>query len=240
MLDVRPRQALATIGEPGRARETPCTSTLCTSSSSRRRSCFRCGRVFVPSRRSTSTRKVRAASGLTGAQAAQRAARSAPASATSRSCATHGMLSDHYNPLTKKLALSEPVYGSPSIAAIGVACHEAGHAIQHAEHYAPLWLRSVLVPTANIGSSLGYIVMVVGLDCMGHECRSRVPDRRAAVLDGAAVPDRHAAGRVRRLGAGQEARRSSNGIVLPTGARGRGQGAERRGAHLRRRGDLDA
>jgi Zn-dependent membrane protease YugP len=73
------------------------------------------------------------------------------------------MLSDHYNPATKKLALSEPVYGTSSLAAIGVACHEAGHAIQHARHYKPLWLRSALVPTAKIGSSLGYIVMAVGV-----------------------------------------------------------------------------
>jgi Zn-dependent membrane protease YugP len=76
---------------------------------------------------------------------------------------THGMLSDHYNPLNKTLALSEPVYRSNSIAAIGVATHEAGHAIQHARHYAPLWIRSMLVPTANIGSSVGYLVMLGGL-----------------------------------------------------------------------------
>jgi Zn-dependent membrane protease YugP len=75
----------------------------------------------------------------------------------------HGVLSDHYNPVTKKLALSEPVYDSDSIAAVGVATHEAGHAIQHASHYAPLWLRSALVPTANIGSSIGYFVMLGGL-----------------------------------------------------------------------------
>ena len=100
--------------------------------------------------------------GLTGAQAAQvlldragiRDVRIEP---------THGMLSDHYNPATKTLALSEPVYGSRSIAAVGVACHEAGHAIQHALSYKPLWIRSLLVPTANIGSSLGYIVMIGGL-----------------------------------------------------------------------------
>ena len=107
--------------------------------------------------------KVRAATRPDRRPGGAGAARRAPASATSRSCRTHGMLSDHYNPVTKTLALSEPVYDSPSIAAIGVACHEAGHAIQHAQHYAPLWLRSVLVPTANIGSSLGYIVMIVGL-----------------------------------------------------------------------------
>lgn len=76
---------------------------------------------------------------------------------------TSGMLSDHYNPLTKTLALSKDVYRSNSIAAIGVACHEAGHAIQHASKYGPLWLRSTLVPTANIGSTLGYIVMLIGL-----------------------------------------------------------------------------
>src|SRR3990172_1419080 len=73
------------------------------------------------------------------------------------------MLSDHYNPLNKTLALSESVYGTNSIAAIGVATHEAGHAIQHAQNYAPLWVRSLLVPTANIGSGMGYIVMVLGL-----------------------------------------------------------------------------
>ncbi len=79
---------------------------------------------------------------------------------------TRGVLSDHYNPLNKTLALSEPVYGSASVAAVGVACHEAGHAIQHAKHYAPLWLRSALVPTANIGSKLGYWMMLIGLFMM--------------------------------------------------------------------------
>ncbi len=106
--------------------------------------------------------KVRAASGLTGAQAAQRLLDSAGIGDV-KIVPHHGLLSDHYNPATKTLALSESVFASPSIAAIGVACHEAGHALQHAQHYAPLWLRSLLVPTANIGSSLGYIVMVVGL-----------------------------------------------------------------------------
>ena len=76
---------------------------------------------------------------------------------------SHGLLSDHYNPATRSLALSKDVHDSTSIAAIGVATHEAGHAIQHAAHYAPLWLRSTLVPTANIGSSIGYVVMMIGL-----------------------------------------------------------------------------
>ena len=109
--------------------------------------------------------QVRAASGITGAEAAHRML--AQAGITDVEIVpTHGMLSDHYNPVTKKLALSEPVYATNSIAAIGVACHEAGHAIQHARAYKPLWLRSALVPTAKIGSSLGWIVMVIGLMMM--------------------------------------------------------------------------
>jgi Zn-dependent membrane protease YugP len=106
--------------------------------------------------------RVRTASGRTGAQAAQALLDSAGLHEV-KVVPTHGMLSDHYNPATKTLALSEAVYGTPSVAAVGVACHEAGHAIQHAEHYRPLWLRTALVPTANIGSSLGYIVMFLGL-----------------------------------------------------------------------------
>jgi Zn-dependent membrane protease YugP len=104
----------------------------------------------------------RTANGMTGAQAAQvmldragiRDVKVVP---------TRGFLSDHYNPVTKTLALSEAVYHQPSVAAVGVACHEAGHAIQHASHYAPLWVRSALVPTAGIGSSLGYLAMAGGL-----------------------------------------------------------------------------
>ena len=106
--------------------------------------------------------RVPAATGYSGAQAAQLLLDRAglPDVSVTR---THGFLSDHYNPVTKTLALSENVYDSRSIAAIDVATHEAGHAIQHAQKYAPLWLRSTLVPTASIGSSVGYIVMVLGL-----------------------------------------------------------------------------
>jgi len=106
--------------------------------------------------------KMRTMRGLTGAEAAQELLRSARITDV-RIVRSHGMLSDHYNPLTKTLALSDPVYGSNSIAAVGVATHEAGHAIQHAQHYAPLWVRSALVPTASIGSSVGYFVMLIGL-----------------------------------------------------------------------------
>ncbi len=106
--------------------------------------------------------QIRSARGLTGAEAAEEMLRNAGITDV-RVVPTSGMLSDHYNPLTKTLNLSEPVYASNSIAAVGVATHEAGHALQHAAHYGPLWLRSALVPTANIGSGLGYFVMLFGL-----------------------------------------------------------------------------
>jgi Zn-dependent membrane protease YugP len=106
--------------------------------------------------------RVPAASGLSGAQAAQRLLDGAGISDVSIK-PTRGLLTDHYNPVNKSLNLSEGVYGSRSIAAIGVACHEAGHAIQHARSYRWLGLRSALVPTAKIGSSLGYMVMLIGL-----------------------------------------------------------------------------
>ena len=106
--------------------------------------------------------KVRSVRGFTGAEAAQELLRGAGITDV-RTVRSHGVLSDHYNPITKTLALSEPVYDSDSIAAVGVAAHEAGHAIQHARQYAPLWVRSALVPTANIGSSIGYFVMLIGL-----------------------------------------------------------------------------
>jgi hypothetical protein len=106
--------------------------------------------------------KVRSSRGITGAEAAAELLRTASIDDV-KIVRTAGKLSDHYNPLNKTLALSESVYDSSSIAAIGVATHEAGHAIQHAKHYGPLWVRSMLVPTANIGSSIGYFVMLIGL-----------------------------------------------------------------------------
>lgn len=74
-----------------------------------------------------------------------------------------GTLSDHYDPSAKVLRLSQPVYGTCSIAAVGVAAHETGHAIQHARGYSPLVLRSTLVPIANIGSSAGPVLAILGL-----------------------------------------------------------------------------
>lgn len=106
--------------------------------------------------------KVRNARNVTGAQAADELLRSAGINDV-KIVRSQGLLSDHYNPATKKLALSSGVYDSPSVAAVGIAAHEAGHAIQHAQNYAPLWVRSLLVPTASIGSNLGYFVMIIGL-----------------------------------------------------------------------------
>ncbi|MDR2663634.1 MAG: zinc metallopeptidase [Treponema sp.] len=74
-----------------------------------------------------------------------------------------GSLTDHYDPGRHVLRLSQPVYGAASIAAVGVAAHETGHAVQHARGYGPLWLRSALVPVANIGSSIGPWLAVAGL-----------------------------------------------------------------------------
>jgi len=74
-----------------------------------------------------------------------------------------GSLTDHYDPSSKVVRLSQPVYGINSIAAVGVAAHETGHAIQHARKYGPLGLRSTLVPVANIGSKFGPWLAMAGL-----------------------------------------------------------------------------
>lgn len=74
-----------------------------------------------------------------------------------------GNLTDHYNPGKKTLGLSDSVYNSSSVAAIGVAAHECGHAVQHAVGYAPLSIRGALVPVANFGSALSWPLILVGL-----------------------------------------------------------------------------
>ena len=106
--------------------------------------------------------KVRNRRGYTGAQAAAKLLQDAGIYDV-EIVRSRGHLSDHYNPTSKHLALSDRVYDSTSLAAVGVACHEAGHAIQHATNYAPLKMRSTLVPAASIGSSLGNMVMFLGL-----------------------------------------------------------------------------
>lgn len=99
--------------------------------------------------------------GISGAQAAQLLLQNAGIYDVQIEQA-QGFLSDHYNPATRTLALSENVYSSTSVAAVGVACHEAGHAIQHADNYGPLWLRSSLVPVVGFGSHASEILLMLG------------------------------------------------------------------------------
>lgn len=109
---------------------------------------------------------VRAYSGLTGAQAAERMLRSHGVYDVTIE-QTQGFLSDHYDPTRKVLRLSRDVYAAQSLSAVGVACHEAGHAVQHAESYAPLALRSALVPLASFGSSASYWIILAGFLLQG-------------------------------------------------------------------------
>ena len=106
--------------------------------------------------------KVRNAVNMTGAQVARRVLDAnglydVPVESTK------GELTDHYDPRNRTLYLSQPVYGTPSIAAMGIAAHEAGHAIQHARAFAPLQFRTAIVPAVNIGSSLGVFVLIAGI-----------------------------------------------------------------------------
>jgi Zn-dependent membrane protease YugP len=100
-------------------------------------------------------------SGVTGAQAARRLLDSAGLHDVQIE-AVHGFLSDHYDPAARTLRLSSQVYASRSLSAIGVACHEAGHALQHAHGYSPLALRSALVPATSLGSHGAYIFFLLG------------------------------------------------------------------------------
>ncbi len=104
--------------------------------------------------------------GLTGAQAAERVLHGAGIYDV-RIERTSGHLTDHYDPRNKVLRLSDSTYGQCSVAAVGVAAHECGHAIQHAKGYAPLQFRSVLVPIANFGSAISWPLIVLGLFISG-------------------------------------------------------------------------
>jgi len=106
--------------------------------------------------------QVRSVKGVTGAQAAQQILNQAGIYDV-RITHVQGHLSDHYDPRNKTLALSDSVYGSSSIAALSVAAHECGHAIQHHAGYAPLNIRSKLVPIANFGSAISWPLILLGL-----------------------------------------------------------------------------
>lgn len=106
--------------------------------------------------------KVRCHSGLTGSQAAQRILNQAGIYDVTVERVS-GNLTDHYDPRSKTLRLSDATYGSDSIAAIGVAAHECGHAIQHQEDYVPLKIRGAMVPVVNLGSNLSWLFIIAGV-----------------------------------------------------------------------------
>ncbi|MCI8282674.1 MAG: zinc metallopeptidase [Lachnospiraceae bacterium] len=106
--------------------------------------------------------RVASRSGMTGAEAAQRILHRAGIYDVSIQH-VQGNLTDHYDPKNKVLRLSDSVYGAASVAAVGVAAHECGHAIQHQNSYAPLAMRSAIVPVANLGSMLAWPLIVIGL-----------------------------------------------------------------------------
>lgn len=105
---------------------------------------------------------VRSLSGMTGAQAAQRILNQAGIYDVTVEH-INGKLTDHYDPSAKVLRLSDSVYGQSSVAAIGVAAHECGHAIQHQHGYVPLRLRTAIVPLANFGSKISWPLIVLGI-----------------------------------------------------------------------------
>lgn len=120
--------------------------------------------IFAQMRISTTFKKyskVRSRSGMTGAQAAQRILQLSGIYDV-RIEHISGQLTDHYDPSSKVLRLSDATYGSSSVAAIGVAAHECGHALQHHNGYGPLKIRTALVPAANIGSRLGIPIILLG------------------------------------------------------------------------------
>lgn len=107
-------------------------------------------------------KKVHSMSGMTGAQAAERILHQAGIYDVQMQHIA-GDLTDNYNPKTKILSLSDSVYNNTSVAAIGVAAHECGHAIQHAKEYAPLNLRSAMVPVVNVCSTLTWPAIFLGI-----------------------------------------------------------------------------
>ncbi len=106
--------------------------------------------------------KIGTRQGVTGAEAAKVILRASGIDDV-RVEQVSGFLSDHYSPREKVLRLSPQNYSGQSIAAVGIAAHEVGHAIQHANHYAPLVLRNLAVPMASIGSNFGYLALMIGL-----------------------------------------------------------------------------
>lgn len=106
--------------------------------------------------------RIHSYSGLTGAQAAYRVLQYYGITDVRIERSSGGGLSDHYDPRSNVIRLSDDVYNNASIAAIGVACHEAGHAAQHANGYVPIKVRNAILPVCNIGSTLGLPLVILG------------------------------------------------------------------------------
>lgn len=106
--------------------------------------------------------KIASRRGLTGAQAAEAVLRAHGVTGV-RVERVSGRLTDHYDPRTNVIRLSDSVYGSNSIASVGVAAHEAGHAVQYAVGYGPIKLRTAIIPACNIGSQLSILLIILGL-----------------------------------------------------------------------------
>ena len=122
---------------------------------------------FLVNSRFSKYSRVRSRSGMTGAQAAERILQSQGIYDVAIQRVS-GKLTDHYDPRNKTLNLSDAVYASTSVAAVGVAAHECGHAIQHARHYVPLTIRGALVPVANFGSGISWPLIIMGLFIRGE------------------------------------------------------------------------
>lgn len=106
--------------------------------------------------------KIRNSRNITGAQAAEYVLRQNGVTGV-RIEHVSGSMTDHFDPRTNVIRLSDTVYNRNSVAAVGVACHEAGHAVQHAEDYLPNKVRSIILPMAKIGSQLSWILILLGL-----------------------------------------------------------------------------
>lgn len=107
--------------------------------------------------------KIQISSLLTGYQAAYEMLKSEGLENTVKIVQTSGFLSDHYDPREKVLRLSADVYSGNSVSSVGIACHEAGHALQHAKQYQPLVLRNMIVPVASIGSWIAWPMIFLGM-----------------------------------------------------------------------------
>lgn len=130
--------------------------------------------------------KIRNSKGLTGAEAARKVLLSHNITNVAI-VPVAGKMTDHFDPRTNTIRLSEGVYNATTIAAVGIAAHEAGHAVQHAEGYMPNKIRSFMVPVTNFGSRIGWILIIIGLVMSGYYSYSESSSASASSYDTASV-----------------------------------------------------